>query len=146
MAVDTLVVKDANNVTRSVLVDNDGSNNLTQINKIAYGADDAAPTQVGLDTPLPTMEGRFAAVSQRTSGLVSSTVATTGLVSSTLRTRVLASNGSTSGIWVDFGQAAVVGNGAYLPSKAKDTYYTNQGVSYIIESGGTVGPVSFLGV
>lgn len=146
MAIDVIQVKDAGNVTRSVVVDNDGSNNLTQINKMAYGADDSAPTLVDFGSPLPTLEPRIAAVSQRTSGIVSSTVATTGLVSSTLRTRVLASNGSASGVWVDFGQVAVVGNGVYLPSKAKDVYYTNLGVSYIIETGGTVGPISFLGV
>jgi hypothetical protein len=146
VAIDVLQVKDAGNVTRSVVVDNDGSNNLTQINKMAFGADDAVPTLVDYGTPLPIMESRFGAISQRTSGLASSTVATTGLVSSTLRTRVFASNGSASGVWVDFGQAAVVGNGVFLPSKAKDTYYTNLGVSYIIETGGTVGPVSFVGV
>jgi hypothetical protein len=53
MAIDTITILDGNGVARKVLVDNDGSNNYTQVEKIGFSAEDSAPVLVSSSNPLP---------------------------------------------------------------------------------------------
>jgi hypothetical protein len=60
MALDTITISDANGVSRKVLVDNDGSSNYTQVEKIGFSADDAAPVLVSTSNPLPVTDAAAA--------------------------------------------------------------------------------------
>jgi hypothetical protein len=56
MALQVITVKDAGDVSRNIVVDDDGSSNLTQVVKAGYGADDVAPTLVSVTNPLPVVQ------------------------------------------------------------------------------------------
>lgn len=150
---DTTKLFDADGTPRFVSVDlistRDGASaaasEQVQLVKVGWGAEDdlksAKPGQ-----GVPVVEDKFTSVLQTSSSLTSSSSSQTGLSANSARRKVYASNGGASGIWVNFGTTATAGNGVYLPSKAKDTYETDMQVTFILESGGTGGPVSFVGV
>lgn len=96
--------------------------------------------------PAPVREGKFTSVIQRTSGLTSSSTSQTLLAANTSCRKRLVSNAGASGIWLDFGTTAVVGNGTYLPAKSKDVYETDMQITFILEASGSTGPVSAIGV
>lgn len=121
------------------------SGETVHVSKMAHGAED--DLQLTSDArPLPTREGKFTSVVQTTAGLTSSASSQTMLAANTSCRKRYVSNGSPSGIWLNFGTTAVVGNGTYLPSKAKDEYPTDMQITFIMETGGTTGPVSAIGV
>src|SRR3954447_13539701 len=122
-----------------------GASEKVQVVKVGWGAED--DLQSTSDTrPMPVRESKFTSVLQRSSAVTSSSTSQTLLASNSSRRKVYVSNQGASGIFLDFGTAAVAGNGVYLPSKAKDTYETDMQVTVILESGGSAGPVSALGV
>lgn len=150
---DTTPLLDATGATNNVSVDaittRDGAaaaaGEKVQITKLGWGAENTL-TSAAAGQGIPVMQDKFTSVLARSSGLTSTTTSQPGLSANSARRRVFASNGGGSGIWIDFGQAAVAGNGVYLPAHAKDTYETDLSVNFILEAGGTGGPVSFVGV
>jgi hypothetical protein len=141
MATDVIAVKDASGVSRNVLVDNDGANNLTQVVKTAFGVEDAVPTHTSVAAPLPTRDPPYTRVSK---GGGTSTGSSQVLVASNAsRDLVEVSNGSPSGIWLAFGEAAVAGQGTYVPSKATWALQTSAEVRYIFEASGSGGAVGY---
>lgn len=113
--------------------------------KVGWGPEDTFnSTKAGQG--LPVAIDKFTAVLGRSSATTSSGTSQVLLTANSSRKRVYVSNGGASGVWLDFGQAAVAGIGCYLPAKAKDTYETDMSVNVILETGGTGGPVSALGV
>src|SRR3954452_19033744 len=115
-----------NNMSVDALASRDGvaaTTEKVQIVKVGWGAEDTL-TSARAGQGLPVMQDKFTAVLARSSGLTSTTATQVGLAANTARRRVFASNGGGSGIWIDFGTAAVAGNGVYLPARAKDTYET----------------------
>lgn len=113
--------------------------------KAGWGAEDDLNSTSDA-RPFPTREGKFTSVIQTTAGLNSSSSSQTLLAANTSCRKRYVSNGGASGIWLNFGATAVAGNGTYLPAKSKDEYPTDMQITFILESGGTAGPVSAIGV
>lgn len=97
---------------------------------------------VDSSNPLPTIDPpKGNALSK---GGSTSTSSSTSLVATNTNRKVIeVSNGGTSGVWLSFGSAAVVGQGTYLPSKATGFWPTTAQVFMILESGGTGGAVGY---
>jgi hypothetical protein len=144
VAVQTITIVDANGQTQKLVVDDDGSGNYTQVLKTGFGADDTAPLLVSSTTPLPVREPVFTTVISQggTSVTTSSTLIRSAVGG---RQYITISNGGTSGIWLWFAaSAAQVSQGAYLPSKSKDTYAYSGEVRAIVETGGATCVVGYV--
>lgn len=57
MALEVIVVKDANGVNRNVVVDDDGSGNYTQVQKLGFAPDGSVTTLVAEANPVPVKPG-----------------------------------------------------------------------------------------
>jgi hypothetical protein len=78
-------------------------------------------------------------------GLTSSASSQTLKTATAGRKVIYVANGGTSGIWLHFAaSAATVGNGVYLPAKSNEPFAYPGEIRFILESGGTAGPVSFV--
>lgn len=110
--------------------------------KLLFGSSPTAGTIVDAASPLPTRDPtRGNALAK---GGVSSSGASQQLVAANAsRNIVEIANGGTTGIWVAFGSAAVIGQGSYVPAKATGFWYTTAAITIINETAGSAGPVGY---